>query len=72
MALGPIKSLIEQIVIFAFLFYLNNLYYNLIFVNKLNKNTLLITEYKSLAIYYSTNTYLGLFCSTRCKDESGP
>lgn len=37
-------------------------------VERLNINMLLRSEYKWLAIYSFTNTYLGVFCSTRGKD----
>lgn len=46
--------------------------HNSLVVKRLNINMSLRSEYKWLAIYSSTNTYLGVFCSTRCKDESGP
>lgn len=44
--------------------------YNSLFVKRLNINILLRSEFKWLAIDSSTNTYLGVLCSTRCKDES--
>lgn len=69
-----IKSLIERVCFFSFLSYILSIDkpHNSLFVKRLNINMLLRSEYKCLAIDSSTNTYLGVLCSTRCKDESSP